>query len=273
MNDVRAEQVNSLIMLNKQGLGIPIIFIHPAGGQIHWFRNIAKHMKGKRACYAFMSTGLLVDNYGYTTLKEIAEAYVDQLTRRLTGPYIIAGYSFGCEVAFEMTQLLQQSNVEVPLLLLLDSQVLLYNAKHLLFEFLTQVLSKEFSIQLPVGINVSELTEKPLEEIISWLYSNILLVQRDKNQANLYLRSIRAYLFNMLAKSHNKKEGKVKKIVLYRASNCELYNFLRQATKEDWHLHGEDIVEQVVPGDHFTMLEGESSSLINQKLELELEKL
>ncbi|ANN73802.1 amino acid adenylation domain-containing protein [Bordetella bronchialis] len=98
-------------------------FIHPAGGGIWCYRDIAEAAGGVEsygiACEPLDQAG------GYETdLRRMAHRYADRiLARQSDEPVILCGYSFGGNVAYEMAVYLQSQGVEPALLALLDTYI------------------------------------------------------------------------------------------------------------------------------------------------------
>ena len=57
----------------------------------------------------------------FPTVEELASIYVDALQREIPGPYVIAGYSSGATIGFEMARQLQARGAAVELLVALDA--------------------------------------------------------------------------------------------------------------------------------------------------------
>lgn len=262
------ELTNSLIALNKHGDEMPVVFVHPAGGQIHWYSTLSKLFGKNRPFFALMSSGLLIDEYPLMTTQEMARVYIDFLEqKKIRMPCIIAGWSFGCNVAFEMTKLLIDKGHEIPLLILLDPQIMLIKPEQVPSCFLLDVLEKEFNILLPPEIDIEKMTNVSLENVIDILHKQVLLKDAVKKmQLTQYLRAIRVYLFNMFAMSNYLKEGTVSRIFLMLAENDKLYSFLKQATTIDWKDYAKEISQEIIPGDHYSMLYEQSAQLIVNRI-------
>jgi thioesterase domain-containing protein len=259
---VENSYLNSLVTFNKQGNEIPIIFVHPVGGQIYWYRSLSTHFGNKRPFYSLMSLGLLIENYNFLTVEEMASVYVDfLLEKKKISSFILGGWSFGCDVAFEMAKKLN----EIPFLLLIDPQIMRLNKKQIISHFLKEVLKNEFDIFISNTTDIDKLTSCSCEEIVTWLKDTLILADPNKkSQINHYVKAIRVYFYNMLAMGAYRKSGKVSKIFLMTAAakDNKLYSFLNPATKNSWEEHCEIVVEKSLPADHFSILEGELAKMI-----------
>jgi thioesterase domain-containing protein len=116
-----APQHSPLVLL-KAGTGNPLFLVHPIGGNILCYNDLAQTLETDRPIYGLQSLGLQGEQLPLNRVDDMAMAYVNALRSVQTeGPYFLAGWSMGGAIAFEMAQILRQANQEVGLLALLDS--------------------------------------------------------------------------------------------------------------------------------------------------------
>jgi amino acid adenylation domain-containing protein len=98
-------------------------FIHPAGGGIWCYRDIAESA-GAMESYGIACEPLDSAGTYETDLRRMARRYAEQILAQQTdGPLILCGYSFGGNVAYEMAVHLQSQGIEVAMLILLDTYI------------------------------------------------------------------------------------------------------------------------------------------------------
>ncbi|MER6912748.1 amino acid adenylation domain-containing protein [Streptomyces sp. NPDC000594] len=103
----------------------PLFLVHPMGGNVLCYVRFAAHLPPGRACYALQAAGVEAGTEPRRTLEEIAAGYVERIRRvQPEGPYLIAGWSFGGFVAFEMARQLRAAGQEIGRLILLDTTAL-----------------------------------------------------------------------------------------------------------------------------------------------------
>ncbi|HWS85825.1 MAG TPA: alpha/beta fold hydrolase, partial [Pyrinomonadaceae bacterium] len=108
------------IQAGKEGR-TPLYCVHPSGGNVLGYAELARFLGEDQPVYAFQSRGLDRGQAAHTTIKEMAAFYVERLrAARPEGPYLLGGWSMGGVVAFEMAQRLRQRGQEVALLALID---------------------------------------------------------------------------------------------------------------------------------------------------------
>jgi len=101
----------------------PLFFVHPVGGNVMCYAQLARHLGPEQSFYGLQSFGLAEDQSPLTDISEMARRYLEALRRvQPEGPYLLGGWSMGGLIAFEMVQQLQRAGQEIALLALLDSQ-------------------------------------------------------------------------------------------------------------------------------------------------------
>src|SRR5262249_22192704 len=121
------EDRNRSLIRIQQGLveRLPFLCVHPAGGDILGFQDLAKNLGADIPFYGFQSPGrLLDDDQCHASLEEMAEHYIAEMRSvQPAGPYLIGGHSMGAIVAFEMARQLERAGCEIGLLAALDGEL------------------------------------------------------------------------------------------------------------------------------------------------------
>ncbi len=112
-----------LVAIRPGGAGVPFFCVHPAGGIVYCFRELAARMGDDRPFYAFQAPGLDGEREPLASLEAMAAAYIEAMRRvRPEGPYHLGGWSLGGVVAFEMARQLREQGLQVATLSLFDTQ-------------------------------------------------------------------------------------------------------------------------------------------------------
>ncbi len=113
---------SSLVALQPRGTRPPVFFVHGAGGGNLWtYINIVPHLAADQPAYALESRGMR-GIPEFAGIEEMATHYLREIrTIQPHGPYYLAGYCFGGNVAYEMARQLQLGGEPVGLVALLDS--------------------------------------------------------------------------------------------------------------------------------------------------------
>ncbi|QSQ25382.1 acyltransferase domain-containing protein [Pyxidicoccus parkwayensis] len=110
-----------LVRIQDGTRGTPLFFVHAAGGQSLFYRELARSIDASRPAYGFEAVGLESDTC-HTSVEEMAAHYLEALrTVRPAGPYLLVGASFGGSVIFEMARRLTAEGHAVPLCAMLDA--------------------------------------------------------------------------------------------------------------------------------------------------------
>ncbi|MFJ3441262.1 amino acid adenylation domain-containing protein [Streptomyces sp. NPDC086081] len=117
------EQASELLLTLRQGTaGGPRLFlVHPIGGDVLCFRDVASALPPEFTVIGVRSPGLDGGTV-FTSIQEMAAAYLHEVLKvQPEGPYHFAGWSMGGAVAYEMARQLSFEGVRTASLVLLDS--------------------------------------------------------------------------------------------------------------------------------------------------------
>ncbi|KAG1897828.1 atromentin synthetase [Suillus fuscotomentosus] len=112
--DGKTEEYDPIVPLQLTGNKTPIFFVHPGVGEVLIFVNLAKYFQNERPFYALRARGFEPGHPFFTSMDEMVSCYAAAVKRtQATGPYAIAGYSYGGVVAFEVAKRLEAMGEEV----------------------------------------------------------------------------------------------------------------------------------------------------------------
>ncbi|GHO86478.1 non-ribosomal peptide synthetase [Dictyobacter formicarum] len=102
----------------------PLFCVHPAGGTVFCYTNLARHLGADQPFYGLQTPDLVENGGTYISIEELAALYVREIQRiQPQGPYQVGGWSSGGVMAFEIAQQLSKRHQKVSLLALLDANV------------------------------------------------------------------------------------------------------------------------------------------------------
>jgi pristinamycin I synthase-3/4 len=114
--------VHLVPMGGEQGTLLPIFLVHPAGGTVFKYADLARHLGPERPVYAIQAAGVTDGGEPLRTVDLMAQHYLEEVLRlQPQGPYYLAGWSAGGVIAIEMAHRLRAAGHEVALTGLLDS--------------------------------------------------------------------------------------------------------------------------------------------------------
>jgi amino acid adenylation domain-containing protein len=112
-----------LVALKPEGSRRPFFCVHPGGGSVLSYFDLAARFPAERSFYALQASGLDGSVPPLRSVEEMAAAYLAAIRAAFPGggPYHLGGHSFGASVAFEMARQLETIHGEkVGALVLLD---------------------------------------------------------------------------------------------------------------------------------------------------------
>jgi amino acid adenylation domain-containing protein len=116
------EDWSPLVAIQPKGDKTPLFCIHPSGGHVLCYFELAQHLGTEQPFYGLQAFGMEAGQQPKTTVEEMATDYLKALqTLQKQGPYQLVGWSFGGVVAFEMARQLQAQGQSVSFLGLLDT--------------------------------------------------------------------------------------------------------------------------------------------------------
>jgi amino acid adenylation domain-containing protein len=118
---VGPEAWRPLVAIQPRGTRPPFFCVHPIGGTVLCYYDLARYLGEDQPFYAMQAPGLLTEEDRQTSIEEMATLYNRELREvQPSGPYRLGGYSFGGIVAFEMAQQLLRDGESVALVALFD---------------------------------------------------------------------------------------------------------------------------------------------------------
>jgi thioesterase domain-containing protein len=116
-----------IVPIQPSGTQTPLFLVHPASGTVICYCALANHLGRARPIYGLQAAGIEDGLEPISDLQVMASEYVQAVRETQPGgPYLIAGWSAGGHIAFEMANQLAAQGQRVGFLGLLDSSALLY---------------------------------------------------------------------------------------------------------------------------------------------------
>ncbi|TWT93745.1 non-ribosomal peptide synthetase [Stieleria varia] len=113
-----------LAPLKPSGELRPLFMIHPPGGIVACYRELADAMPAEQPLWAIRSRGLHGTERLPETIDEMSNEYIAAIrTIQSDGPYQIGGWSLGGVVAYEIARQMMSAGLSVDRLVLLDTTI------------------------------------------------------------------------------------------------------------------------------------------------------
>lgn len=108
----------------RSGIGNPLFLMHSLSGSVMECWALVAALRTSRPVYGLQALGLDGDEPVQQRVEDMARGYIEQMRSvQPSGPYALAGYSFGGLVALEVAQQLLVAGEQVEVLCLLDTYV------------------------------------------------------------------------------------------------------------------------------------------------------
>ena len=254
--ELHNRQRAALVGLETRGRAPAFFCVHPAGGTVLCYRDLARQLGSNQPFYAFRALTPHRAASFIPSVQELASSYVREL-RDLQphGPYQLGGWSFGGLVAFEMALQLAASGQEIALLALFSSYLPHAGVARLPFR------SREFVLEF---LREHQLEVGPARTgALSW--RELLRHAFDQaKQAGVVSPELRLLDFRRVIIQHGRvyrahvglgrlyvPQARVGRILLFEAEDRSMDG---HGPFVDWSTVATQVSRHLVPGNHFTML-------------------
>ncbi|MDT7543399.1 MAG: hypothetical protein QOE33_3303, partial [Acidobacteriota bacterium] len=245
-----------LVEIQPDGEGPPFFCVHPSGGNVLCYAELARHLGTGQPFYGLQARGLDNELAPHTSVEEMARDYIAHLRIvRPQGPYLLGGWSMGGVVAYEMARQLEAQGAEVALLVLLDSMLPVPDARPADADELS--LLRVFALDMglaadEVKVSPEELAGLGLEECLEYLLGRAVMagvLPPDVAFAEI-LRLFEVFKANVSSMSSYTPKPVRVPVTLFRATERG------DAAQDALHKGPADMYAEVrhVPGSHFTLI-------------------
>ena len=119
-----ANEMSSLVAIRPGGTRAPLFCVHPAGGTVFCYLELAAHLAADIPLYGLQARGVDGTLAPHDAIEDMAAHYITAMKSvQEAGPYRLCGWSTGGVVAFEIARQLLEEDREVSLVALLDAAV------------------------------------------------------------------------------------------------------------------------------------------------------
>ena len=272
---IARQQFSPLVRI-QQGESRPAFFcIHPAGGNVLCYAELAHHLGAEQPFYGLQAQGLDDTQAALTSVEEMAVSYLEAIrAAQPEGPYLLGGWSMGGLVAYEMARRLEAQGEQVSLLALIDTTAPVAEQR---FADLDE-LSLMVSFGRDMGLSWEQLRVSPDELLRLSPQQQLAYVLEMAMEAKALPPDIepsqieqlyQVFKTNVRAMLDYKPQPLRVRLILFKAEETPAE--MSQATGgwEDFALEGIEVFR--VPGNHFTMVRAPHVKALAEALALCLE--
>ncbi|RKZ83882.1 MAG: hypothetical protein DRR19_18500 [Candidatus Parabeggiatoa sp. nov. 1] len=266
----RPEMLPSLLVEIQSGnrQKPPLFLLHPIGGHVYFYRELAIHLGAEQPVYGIQAQGLDGETEPLTRIEEMATLYIEVLrVRQPEGPYFLGGSSLGGMLAFEMAQQLDALGQQVALLFMVDTPG--PGQMPVTLETDVEILAYLLNVGANVAVSLDELGKLEPDEQLRYVLEeqrkidNQMPLDWDITQLR---HSLNIFKVNGQAMWDYQPRGVYQgQILFFRAMEKDAYN--AKTPEQAWIELASDGVEVIdVPGNHITMNSKPHIQLLAERL-------
>lgn len=269
-----------IVPMNTTGTNLPFFCVHGVGGHTMRFIKLARHLGEHQPFYGFQAQGLDGESPRLESVEAMAAQYLEAMIAfQPEGPYVIAGYSFGSYVAYEMACQLVEKGGDVESLILFDGKAAELVSYEATLNWRTKTGHKVNSLREKQAFHAQQMSElSPSDQLI--YMSDVItggdkVYKRRRNvrfDENPYDDSDVSQVMNQMIK-HNVGIGKVYKLRKY-AGKITFFAATEDRGYHGWTHLAEGGVDSIpVPGTHMSIMEEPNVSVVAEKLQKLLDQI
>jgi len=236
-----------------------LFFVHPSGGAVHHYQELANRMESGRRFFGIQAQGLDGKMPLHKTIEEMAEAYIDAMKKEQPeGPYLIGSWSLGVIISYEMARQLRARGEEVALLLQFDQGPFVqHKSPEDTAEMLTEMFKRYFKVDTDA---LRRLPEAEQFKTVLKKAKKVKVVPRYVRVADFrrYITVNETQIQAWLKYKHKPYAGTV-------------HLFRSEENKDKRDLRWGEICETVeirdVPGDHISMLQNPDVRILAREMD------
>jgi thioesterase domain-containing protein/acyl carrier protein len=270
---------SNLVEIRPGNSAPPVFFVHPIGGNVLCYAELARHLDLAQPFLGLQAEGLDGEREPLRSIESMAAHYIKLLRDvQPAGPYLLGGWSMGGVIAYEMAQQLLRQGQQIALLAMLDSYAPATEDAATLEDEDEETLLARFA--LDVGLAPDSISRSHAKMAGLAPYERLAVVLEQAKSAGFVHRDVslsRVHGLYSIFKINNRALKRYTPLAY--AGNVVLF----KATEEARSIHsdstsgwgslvtgGLDISE--VAGDHYSMIRAPHVSVLADQLKSYLNK-
>lgn len=266
IDEKRDTSYSPLVAIREGGDGPPFFMIHGVGGNVMELVPIGRRIRHAGPVYAVQALGLDGRRPPLNRIRAMSESYLQAIRQiQPRGPYLLAGYSYGGLVAFDLACLLHEQGEAIDLLMLIDSTT---NPRQWPLAVWLEALGRRFRNHAAAmrGLGLSDRLGLVARAGLAGLKRvrwRLGLGRAD--QSPLAIDALPPAL-------QATRQGFIEAAARYRPSRypgtvtlvvAEIADEYGCDPRAIWTANAGELVVKYVPGDHSTMIEGDNGDILS----------
>jgi amino acid adenylation domain-containing protein len=268
-----------LIEIQPKGSKPPLFFVHPAGGNVLCYVDLASYLTPDYPLFALQAKGLDGESEPFEKVEDMAAYYIEAIrTVQPESPYFLGGWSMGGIVAFEMARQLQEQGQEVNLLALIDIEIASLNSDAQLTKEDEVNFLASFAQDLGLSfesLNLSRdlLLNLKIDEQLTYLLNEAKIAELLPPDVGFSHIHRLFHVFKTHAHAIQKYQPRIYpgRVTLFQARE-QLEENLQDSTMGWNNLAVEGVDVNPIPGNHYTSLRKPHVQVLAEKLKACIEK-
>ncbi len=255
-----------VVALKPSGSRAPLYMVHPPGGIVVCYRELARSVVADQPLYAIRSRGLHGSEPLPDSLEAMAAEYVEAIrSHQPQGPYRLGGWSLGGLVAYEMARQIAADGETVTQLVLLDTSIP---------DGATDLVPAEekanVGMEYGIALSLDQLAELTPEQQLPMLWDHarklgVLTEEAPPEVVNKTLHELRGLFHHHLALSRAYRLSPAAiPIDLFRPSETPVP--LQVSEDRGWRCISPNVRVHFVPGHHHSMVQSPNVQFIARQL-------
>lgn len=270
-DNARADETPILVKMQEKGAAAPLFFVHPVGGHVFCYADLAETLGEEQPFYALQAPSLERVGKSLATIEGIANLYLQEIRNvQPHGPYFLGGWSVGGVIAWQMAKQVRLEGEAVGMLALIDTNLPLKNRSSEKTEEVSVLAAFALDLCQLLGKDYREIAERFLrldereqyEMIFNELQSAGVLPQgravAERTLKNFY----DIYQRNAWASREYQLTPMEQEIVVCEASERQPAGNLG----EQWADWAAKVDSLTIPGNHYTILKQPNVSILASHL-------
>ncbi len=262
------QAIASPLVKIQLGSKLPFFCVHPIGGGVLCYVNLAQYLDPNQPFYGLQAAGLDGKQEPCSDIKIMATHYIQAMrTVQPQGPYLLGGWSMGGVIAWEMATQLQSQGQKVDLLALIDATVPMTMTQPTEIDDGT-LLRRFFQDILGLSSEYADFSVERLEELEP--AERLAYVMEQEQITNLPLR----HLFHVFKSNFRAMQSYIPsvyahRVTLFKASEQVLQNY--QDLTMGWsNLTNQAVEVHVIPGNHYSIIAKPHVQILAEQLMISL---
>ncbi len=279
-NQLENQEDKHIVVFQSEGVKAPIFMIPPLGGTSFVLENFSSQFTTERPIYGLEMEGIFEGEAVLTSMEAIAAKNIERVkTVQPKGPYIMAGYSFGGSVVYEMAKQLENEGEKV-VGILLDQAAYVKD---------DEIMSKNDITRTAINGISEAIKETEQEHKLPIGWQDDLAAKLDTKDANKSWQMIMEYMKrnHIELPSNINTMGRIFKLFIANTSldykvtgnikNMILVKSEREVPEDSTYLRWDHFKQQVhmihAKGNHHTMLQEENGKALAIEIQTKINKL